>query len=102
MNPQAKLVKLEAGIDRNARHIFRQALGHFPHDTPAIRQLLVETVADSSFYLGQDKYETDWYAQTLPNGEQVWVQVRQGEIRNAGINPTARVWQPDTGLAGSS
>lgn len=99
MNQQAKRARLEAGIDKNGRHIFRNAPGHFAEDTSATRQLLLDTAADSNWYLGQDKYRTDWYAQTLTSGEQIWVQVRHGEIRNAGINSTPRPWHPNTGFA---
>ncbi|WP_008310590.1 hypothetical protein [Leptolyngbya sp. PCC 6406] len=101
MSPPVQPDQLEAGINKNAPHIFRQALGHFSEDTPAIRQLLIDTAMNPNYHLGQDKYKTDWYSQILPSGAQVWVQVRKGEIRNAGINATPRTWHPDTGLAGS-
>ncbi|WP_017299839.1 hypothetical protein [Nodosilinea nodulosa] len=94
--------KLEEGITQNARHIFRQAPGHFSEDTPATRQLIIETALNPLFYQGQDKYKTQWYSQTLDTGSQVWVQVRNGKIRNAGINLTARPWRLDTGFAGLS
>ena len=92
--------KLEEGITHNARHIFRQAPGHFSEDTPATRQHIIETALNPAFYRGEDKYKTQWYSQTLDTGSHVWVQVRNGKIRNAGINLTARPWRPDTEFAG--
>lgn len=99
---EVRKAQLEAGINKNARHIFRNKAGHLPDDTSENRQLFIETVMEPSNYLGTDKYATEWYTKTLPTGEQIWVQVRKGEIRNAGINPTPKTWHPDTGLSSSS
>jgi hypothetical protein len=101
MNPPTNPDHLRAGLTKNARYIFRLAPGHFAEDTLAARQRLIETATNPNCYLGKDKYGTDWYAQTLTSGEQIWVQVRNGEIRNAGINPIPRIWQPGIGLVGS-
>ncbi len=92
--------QLDQSITQNARHIFRQAPGHFSEDTLANRQLILDTATDPRCYQGKDKYKTYWYAQSLSTGEQVWVQIRNGEIRNAGINSTLRSWRADTGFAG--
>jgi hypothetical protein len=80
---------------------YRPIIYQLTEETPAIRKLLLDTASNPGFYLGRDKYQTDWYAQTLSSGEQVWVQVRTGEIRNAGVNSTPRVWQPGIGLVES-
>jgi filamentous hemagglutinin len=85
--------------DGSAGHIFRNAPGHIPDDTPANRQLFIDTASDTVNSLGTDSRGNDWYAQTLPNGRQVWVQVRGDQIRNAGINDTPRIWNPVTGLS---
>ena len=50
-------------------------------------------------YLGTDKYGTQWYAETLTSGAQIWVQARNDEIRNAGENSTPKTWHPETGLS---
>ena len=100
MTDQDQRAQLEQGITRNARHIFREAEGHFSDDTPTHRQLFIDTAINPTHYLGGDRYKTDWYAQTLATGEQIWVQVRNGEIRNAGINPVPKRWSAETGLAG--
>ena len=92
--------RLKSGIAKHSRHIFRDAEGHLAEDTPENRQLFVDVVMAPAHYLGADKYGTDWYAKTLPSGEQLWVQVRKGEIRNAGKNPIPKRWTAATGLAG--
>jgi len=55
---EAIKAKLEAGIDKNARHIFCNKIGHLPDDTLENRQLFIETVMETSNYLGTDKYGT--------------------------------------------
>ena len=91
--------RLAQGISKNASHIFRDREGHLSQDTPENRQLFIETALEPQNYLGVDKYGTQWYAKTLANGEQIWVQVRKGEIRNAGRNLVPKAWHPDTGLS---
>lgn len=91
--------KLEQGINKNSSHIFRNKEGHLSEDTPENRQLFIETVRDPRNYLGRDKYGTQWYAKTLVTGEQIWVQVRNEEIRNAGKNPMPKTWHPGTGFS---
>jgi RHS repeat-associated protein len=87
--------------DDAASHIFRDAEGHMIDDTPANRQTLIDTVSSSNFQ-GTDRYGTEWYARTLPDGRQVWVQVRGSQIRNGGINDTPKPWDPNTGLSSPS
>ena len=83
----------------SAGHIFRNAPGHLVNDTPANRQLLVDTASNPSNLLGTDRFGNNWYAQTRPDGSQVWVSARNGEIRNGGVNPTPRPFNPSTGLS---
>jgi hypothetical protein len=99
VDEQAIRAKLEQGINKSSRHIFRNKEGHLPDDTPENRQLFIETVREPGNYLGTDKYGTQWYAKTLVTGEQIWVQVRNDEIRNAGKNLIQKLWQPDTGFS---
>ncbi len=101
MFDQLKRANLARGIDKNAKHIFRNREGHLSDDTRDNRQLFIDIVLQSDNYLGQDMYGTQWYAKTLPTGEQVWVQVRQDEIRNAGVNLSSKSWNATTGLADS-
>src|SRR5260370_523932 len=68
-------------------HIFRNAPGHLADDTPANRQLITDTATGSN-EVGTDKYGKVWYAQTLSNGQQVWVAARNNIITNAGVNDT--------------
>ncbi len=44
-------------------------------------------------------YGSIWCEKFLPNGTQIWVQGRNGLIRNAGLNLTPIKWHPKTGLA---
>jgi len=79
-------------------HIFRSKYGHFQDDTPANRQLITDTATDSN-KVGTDNYGKVWYAQTLSNGQQVWVWARDNIITNAGVNNTPRYnWDPNQGL----
>jgi RHS repeat-associated protein len=78
-------------------HIFGNRPGHVI-DTPLNRALIENTANNSGNYLGKDQFGTSWYAQTLKSGAQVWTEVRNGTITNAGINQTPRSWNPATGL----
>ena len=61
--------------------------------------MLLESVANSQdYFLGCDKYGNEWYTRKLPDGTSVWVQVRNGNIFEGGINKTPKEWNPDTGL----
>jgi hypothetical protein len=80
-------------------HIFRNAPGHLADDTPANRQLITDTASDSNYLVGTDKYGKEWYAQTLSNGKQAWVAVRNDIITNAGVNDTPWMnWDPERGI----
>ncbi len=80
-------------------HIFRNATGHLLNDTPAHRQLLIDTALDPGNFLGNDKYGTEWYAKINSDGTQIWVQVRNGIIKNGGVNQTPKPFNPQTGLS---
>jgi len=79
-------------------HIFRNAPGHLP-DTPANRKLLQDVADDPATVLGTDKFGNTWSARTLDDGTQAWVQTRDSNIINAGLNPTPRAFNPRTGLS---
>ncbi|NJL91814.1 MAG: hypothetical protein HC916_20080 [Coleofasciculaceae cyanobacterium SM2_1_6] len=79
------------------KHIFRDAPGHLL-DTPDNRQLLIDTASNPDYYLGKDRWGNDWYAHTQPDNTQVWVQTRQTQIINGGLNPIPRSWYPQIGL----
>ncbi len=83
--------------DSQLKHIFRNAEGHLP-DTFDNRYLLESIANTQTYYLGTDKYGTQWYSWTRNNGTQVWVRSRQGTIINGGINNNPLTFDPDTGL----
>jgi len=74
------------------QHIFRNAPGHFTNNTPANRQLIMDTALDSNNLVGTDRFGNDWYTSTLSDGSQVWVSVRGNVIQNAGINGIPWFW----------
>lgn len=84
--------------DSRASHIFRNAEGHL-FDSPANRKLLTDVGSNPRNLAGVDQYGTMWYAEMHPSGGQVWVQVRNGQVTNGGINSVARTFNPRTGLA---
>jgi hypothetical protein len=74
-------------------HIFRDARGHLSDDTPENRELLQDAVSpenldNKKILLDGSMLET--YHQNLPDGRQVWVEVRDGIITNGGVNNTPR------------
>jgi RHS repeat-associated protein len=76
----------------NTSHIFRDAAGHLAEDTPANRALLRRAVEPQNI-VGETRLPgtvISRYRQLLPDGQQVWVEVRNGtEITNGGVNPAA-------------
>ena len=68
----------------NLGHIFSGKSGHFSKDTPNNRKAIKSTVSQK-YFIGR-KVGVDVYRQTLPNGSQVWVEVYNGTVSNAGIN----------------
>lgn len=95
--PSFKRQKIRIFED-NLRHIFRDAEGHIPEDTPANRRMLEDLVSDESNYQGTCYNGKEWYAKMLPGGRQLWAEVKDGFIRNGGLNETARAFNPLTGL----
>ena len=84
--------------DASSRHIFRDQPGHIP-DTPENRRLLQDMTSNDANYLGTDRHGNQWYAQTQNDGTQVWTSVRNGEIRNGGVNDSPRNFNEETGLS---
>ena len=83
--------------DSTTGHIFRDAEGHIP-DTPENRALLEDVANDPANFRGTDKYGNEWYTKIQSDGSQVWVESRNGNIFEGGVNNTPKPWNPETGL----
>ena len=75
-------------------HIFRNASGHLAQDT-AEKRALIQGAFDPANLRSTvrlpDGSTLEKYFQDLPDGTQVWVEVRNGtEITNGGVNATPR------------
>jgi hypothetical protein len=79
------------------KHIFRSDAGHL-QDTIVNRKLLLDLVKDAKNFAGQDSIGRRWYGKTLPNGKQLWAEVRKGIIRNGGINDSPKIFDELTGF----
>ena len=84
--------------EKRVGHIFRDKAGHLPN-TPENHQLLKSIAEDPSTTLGKDKFGNTWSAKINPDGSQVWVQTRDGEIINGGLNLKPKTYHPETGLS---
>ncbi|HEY8816717.1 MAG TPA: RHS repeat-associated core domain-containing protein, partial [Candidatus Dormibacteraeota bacterium] len=72
-------------------HIFTDNIGHFVEDTTVNRTTIMNAVKPENFVRTQGpNAQISLYFQDLPDGTQVWVQVRNGEITNAGLNLVPR------------
>jgi hypothetical protein len=71
-------------------HIFRNAVGHVNPSTVSSQvrylNLFGRVASDPANLRGTTRWGNQFYTQTFRNGRQVWVEVRNGQIRNAGVN----------------
>jgi RHS repeat-associated protein len=71
-------------------HIFRDAPGHLGEDTPENRALLQGAVNPDNL-VGTNQWGISTYQELLPDGRQIWVEVRDGTtITNGGVNVVPR------------
>ena len=87
---QAATQDLAPLSEDNLGHIFRDASGHLPNDTPGNRLLLQQAVSPENYVGTNSTSGVSTYRMALPNGEQVWVEVRNGVITNGGVNQFPR------------
>ena len=85
-------------FDKNIRHIFRKALGHFWYDTLQNRKILLDTAADMKNFRTTDENGNHCFEKILSTGQQIWVEVRDQCIRNGGINDVVRNVDPIKGF----
>ena len=55
-------------------------------DTPENRQQLIDTASDAKNFSHTKHNDVHCFKETLPDGRQVWVEVRNNTIQNGGIN----------------
>ncbi len=85
--------------ETRAAKIFGSRAGHLA-DSPANRELLSALATDSKALLGTSSNNGhQWAAKTLGDGSQLWVEVRNGQVWNGGINAVPRTFNSTTGLA---
>lgn len=68
-------------------------------DTLADRQRWQDLLSDPKNYQGTDSSGSQWYAQTLADGSQLWAKVWKGTFQYGGIRQTPRAFDPQTGLS---
>ncbi|WP_240669135.1 RHS repeat-associated core domain-containing protein [Dyella sp. M7H15-1] len=80
-------------------HIFNaNNEGHLPN-TPENQQLIEDVANNPDNELGTDSRGLTWYAETQPDGSQVWVSTMNGVIQNGGLNQAPRNYNTQTGLS---
>jgi RHS repeat-associated protein len=89
--PGPRLLKLPGLNTSRFNHIFRNAPGHVNPTTLSSQNRylnLFQRVADDPANLQSvSAYGVSTFTKVYRNGRQVWVQVRNGRIANAGVNP---------------
>ena len=78
------------------KHILRNSKGHIS-DTGANRALLTSVANDKGNYMGTDQFGNRWYSRLQSDGSQIWVETRNGIIREGGVNNPPKTWDPNTG-----
>lgn len=87
-NQVSHTAKINLNDKGRVNHIFKSDRGHIADATPAnIKRL--ESAVNRQNYQGRDKFGNDVYLKREGN-EQIWVYARNGEIRDAGVNPPGR------------
>lgn len=96
----ARLRRTPIRIDeRRLRHIFRNAEGHFADDTPENRSRLLRVARDPESQLGVDRFGILWAEEMMPDGSQIWVQIKDGRVINGGLNLKPRSFDVAVGLS---
>ena len=79
------------------KHIFSKDKGHL-EDTPQNREKLIDVANKKENLLGRDQYGNEWYAEINEEGKQYWVELRNGEIWDGGLNEIPKNWNEQVGL----
>lgn len=84
--------------DSQIKHIFRKRDGGHLPDTEENRKKILELANDETCYRGTDKYGNKWNVKIDDNGDQLWVEYRDGIIQEGGRNNISKKWNAETGL----
>ena len=79
-------------------HIFRDKPGHLKENNAHNRDLLISTATNAKNFFGICERGSSWFAENMPDGTQIWAEVRNGKVRNGGINSTPKQFNRATGL----
>lgn len=65
--------------DSVLKHIFRDSPGHLS-DTPENHDIIESVANNKDYFLGNDRYGSEWYGKVNEDGTQTWVRVRNNNI----------------------
>ena len=82
----------------NKEHIFKDRSGHII-DTPENRAKILDLVRNPENFLTPGNWDKLWFGKILPDGTQIWAEVRNNTIINCGINDIPREANSETGLS---
>lgn len=87
-NQVSHTAKINLNDKSRVNHIFKSDRGHIADASPA-NVKRIESAVNRQNYQGRDKFGNEVYLKRDGN-EQIWVYARNGEIRDAGVNPPGR------------
>ena len=76
------------------KHIFSDRKGHVV-DTPANRKMIEGAVMDKGNLIGKkQRGGSELFSKMLDDGSQIWAEVRNGIVQDAGLNDIPRSFWP--------
>jgi filamentous hemagglutinin len=82
------------GNDSQLKHIFSSRKGHVA-DTPANRKMVENTVMDRGNLVGKkQRGGSELFSKMQDDGSQIWAEVRNGIVQDAGVNDIPRSFWP--------
>ena len=97
--PKGDLSGVDVMYPGNINHLFDDRPGHLPN-TPENKKVIMDLVKDPENFVGDAlRWGHSWYGKTLPNGQQLWAEVRGDKIINCGRNEEPKEYDPETGYS---